>query len=229
MIFTSVIIFRTVTMYVMLVIIMRLMGKRQIGEMQLSELVVTLMLSEIAAIPIVEEEYSLFDAIIPIILLVVLEITISFFVTKSARLKRIIDGRPSVVIKDGKIRMEELRRLRITLDELLSEMRQKDIFDVRDVEYALIENNGKLSVCLKNNVRAASVEDLGIESARSGLAYTLVVDGEICTSGLFLLEMNENQVLRELKKKKIPLKNVLLMTIDEDGEISITKKPKDIS
>ena len=225
----SAIILRTVTMYIILVITMRFMGKRQIGEMQLSELVVTLMLSEIAAIPIVEEKYSLFDAVLPVILLVVLEIAISFFVTKSARLKRIVDGRPSVVVKNGEVRIKELRRLRITLDELLSEMRQKDIFDLRDVEYALIENNGKLSVCLKNKVRAASVEDLGIESARSGLAYTLVVDGEICTSGLALLEIDKSKVLSELKKKHIPLKDVLLMTVDDDGEISITKKPKDIS
>ena len=222
------IIIRTVTIYAILVITMRLMGKRQIGEMQLSELVVTLMLSEIAAIPIVEEKYSLLDAIVPVVLLVALEIAISFFVTKSSRLKRIIDGRPSVVIKDGKIRMEELRRLRITLDELLSEMRQKDIFDLRDVEYALIENNGKLSVCLKNAARAASTEDLGIEPARSGLAYTLVVDGELCTSGLALFGIDEEWVLSRLKKKKTKLKDVLLMTVDDDGEITVTKKPKDI-
>lgn len=222
------IIFRTVAIYVTLVITMRFMGKRQIGEMQLSELVVTLMLSEIAAIPIVEEEYSLFDAVLPVILLVALEMAISFFVTKSSRLKRIVDGRPSVVIKNGKIRMEELRRLRITLDELLSEMRQKDIFDIRDVEYALIENNGKLSVYIRPSARAASVEDLGIEQTRTGLAYTLVVDGELCSSGLALFEIDKEWVLDRLKKKNIRLKDVLLMTVDEDGEISVTKKSKDI-
>ena len=223
------IVVRTVIMYIFLVITMRFMGKRQIGEMQLSELVVTLMLSEIAAIPIVEEEYSLFDAALPVILLVALEMAISFFVTKSSRLKKIIDGRPSVVIKDGKIRMAELRRLRITLDELMSEMRQKDIFDIRDVEYALVENNGKLSVCLKNSARAASIEDLDIEPARAGLAYTLIIDGEICSSGLALYGIDKEWVIKKLKNKKLSLNDVLLMTVDEDGEVYVVKKQKDIS
>ena len=218
------IVIRTVTMYILLVITMRFMGKRQIGEMQLSELVVTLMLSEIAAIPIVEEEYSLSDALIPVVLLVTLEILISFLVTKSSRLKRMIDGTPSVVVKGGEIRIKELRRLRITLDELLSEMRQKDIFDIRDVEYALIENNGKLSVCLKNNVRAASVEDLGIESVRSGLAYTVIVDGEISKSGLSILNIDKAWVMKNLRKKNVPISRVLLMTVNDDGTITIIKK-----
>ena len=217
----------TAIMYFVLLITMRIMGKRQVGEMQLSELVITLMLSEIATISILDESYSLVSATLPVLLLILLEMAVSFIVTKSTWLKKTFDGRPSVIISHGEIRVRELKRLRITVDELLSELRQTDIFDIREVDYAFIENNGKLSVYLSDSARAASLTDLGITDSRPGVAHTLVVDGAVYPDSLAEIGKDEKWLHRLIKKNNYgEIKDLLLLTVDKNGETYALKKDK---
>ena len=217
----------TVIIFFVLLITMRIMGKRQVGEMRLSELVITLMLSDIATVPIVEEDSSLGRAIAPILLLVLLEMAVSYAVTKSTWLKKLLDGRPSIIISEGEIKLRELSRLRITVDELLSELRQKDIFDVRDVDYAFIENNGKLSVYLSDDARAASLTDLGITDSRPGVAHTLVVDGVVYRENLRAIGKDEKWLSDSIKKNGYKsIEGLLLLTVDKNGEFYAIKKDK---
>lgn len=219
--------FHTVIIFFVLLITMRIMGKRQVGEMRLSELVITLMLSDIATFPIVEEDSSIAMAIVPIILLVLLEMALSYAVTKSTWLKKLLEGRPSIIISEGKINPKELSRLRITVDELLSELRQKDIFDVRDVDYAFIENNGKLSVYLSDDARAASLTDLGITDSRPGVAHTLVVDGDVYRDNLKAIGKDEKWLFENIRKNGYrSTDDLLLLTVDKNGEFYAIKKDK---
>ena len=143
------IVLRTLIIYIFLLIIMRLMGKRQLGELELSELITTFLFSEIASIPITNPESSIWHAILPIIIIASLEILLSFSVLKIPILKKILTGRPSVIIQRGKINKDEMKRARLTIDELISGIRQGGIFNISEVDYAIPEENGRLTVVPK--------------------------------------------------------------------------------
>lgn len=197
---------RTAIIYFVAVFALKIMGKRQIGEMQISELTTTVLMSELLAAPAVDPDIPLTYGLIAIGVLVTLEITVSFLVTKSQTVARIFDNRPSIIIEHGTVNQEELRRLRFGLSELISELRQKDIADIRDVEYAILEPNGKISVF------------------PSSIAFTLVCDGEYCFSGMNAAGVTKKDVARELKKKKLALPEVFLMTKGTDGSYSIVER-----
>ncbi len=200
---------RTLIIYFLLIIAIRLLGKRQVGELELSELVITFMLSELATVPILDFSVPISHALIPIVVLVSSEIIFSFLVTKSSFVKKLLNGNPSYIIKHGKINQKELARLRMGLPELLGELRLKDVGDVGDVEYAILEENGKLSV---------------FEKDKSPLAHALIIDGEVVRSNLDLVSKDEKWLLSYLKKHKLELKNVFLMTICDNNNINIIMK-----
>lgn len=203
-------------MYIFLVVIMRIGGKRQIGELQLSELVTALLLSEIATAPIIDTEKSFLVAVIPICTVIILEIIITFLTTKSSIMKKIFDGSPSIVIEKGKLDQRELGRLRMSVEELIGECRQAGICDMADVEYAVLEENGKFSFFQKTE---------NGEKER-GIAHTLIVDGHISENGLRFSGMSEEQLLNELKERKLVLCNVFLYTVNDAGERNILIKEK---
>lgn len=200
---------RTLIIYFLLIIAIRLLGKRQVGELELSELVLTFMLSELATVPILDFSVPISHALIPIIVLVASEIISSFLVIKSPFVKKILNGNPSYIIKHGKINQKELARLRMGLPELLGELRLKDVGDVGDVDYAILEENGKLSV---------------FEKDKSPLAHALIIDGEVVRSNLDLVSKDEKWLLSYLKKHKLELKNVFLMTVCDNNNINIIMK-----
>ena len=200
---------RTLIIYFLLIIAIRLLGKRQVGELELSELVITFMLSELATVPILDFSVPISHALIPIVVLVSSEIIFSFLVTKSSFVKKLLNGNPSYIIKHGKINQKELARLRMGLPELLGELRLKDVGDVGDVEYAILEENGKLSV---------------FEKDKSPLAHALIIDGEMVRSNLDLVSKDEKWLLSYLKKHKLELKNVFLMTVCDNNNINIIMK-----
>lgn len=140
---------RTALLYAFIILAVRLMGKRQVSDMQTSELVITLIVSDIAAIPMQSTEQPLFTGFLPIMVLVALEIIVSILMLKSSKFRNIICGNPVVIIKDGKILKEELKKLRISYEDLYSILRQQEVFDVSDIKYGIIETNGSLSI-LKN-------------------------------------------------------------------------------
>ncbi|MBQ6626466.1 MAG: DUF421 domain-containing protein [Ruminococcus sp.] len=138
--------FRTVLLYVFIILAVRIMGKRQLSDMQTSELVVTLVISDIAAIPMQNTEQPLLSGLLPITMLVALEIIVSIIMLKSRRFRKIICGNPVVIIKDGKILEDQIKKLRITYEDLYSLLRQQEVFDVSQIKYGIVETNGSVSL-----------------------------------------------------------------------------------
>lgn len=202
---------RTLIIYLVFIITIRLMGKRQVGELEISELVITFMISELATMPIQNPSIPLSYVVIPIVVLVVGEIVSSFLVTKSKLAKKIILGNPSYIIKKGKLNQRELSRLRMGLSELLYELRLKDIDDISNIDYAILEENGKLSV---------------FEKEKSKLSHALIIDGEIVKSNLELISKDEAWVLNYLKRHNLNLKDIFLLSSNEDLSINIIMKEK---
>ncbi len=203
---------RTAIIYVLFTFAIRLMGKRQVGEMQLSELITTFMLSELAINPIQDISIPIAYSIIPLVFLFAMEVITSFLVTKLPRFRRAFMGAPSIIIRNGVLNQEELSRLRISVSELLSELRLKDIGSIDEVDYAILELNGKLSVFPKDNTKVSKV------------SHALITDGAINSSELALVKKDEKWLISELNKRKIEQEKVFLMAIDDNNKINIIIK-----
>ena len=215
---------RTVIIYAILTALMRLMGKRQLGELDVGELVITILLSEIASLPITNPEKSMLHAIIPIITLALLEILTSFLILKIPLFKKILASKPSVIIAHGRLDIKAMRRVRISMEDLVSQIRQNGIFDIDEVDYAILEENGKMSIIPKAKNRQPDFEDLGMQTDNSGMMHIIVSDGIVNGHGLHLLNKDEKWLLSILKSKSIPIKKVFCMTSNDSGSIYIIKE-----
>lgn len=217
---------RTVILYVFAIASIRVMGKRQIGELQPSDLVVTLLISQIISIPIQDTDIPLVNTIIPILLLVGFEILISVFNMKSIKFRSLMQGNPVIIINDGDINQKLLKDLRFTLDDLLESLRQKDIFDISQVQYAIVETNGQLSVLLKPEYDTVTRDDLKLQPEPQGYKCPVVIDGKIVKQDFKICNMTVNKIERITKKKNIQIKDILLMTVDSAGNHTIIRKEK---
>lgn len=206
----AVIFIRTILIYILLLVVMRISGKRQIGEIQISELVTTFLLSDIAAYPLTNPGIPILNAVIPIFTIIPLEIIFSFSSTKCATLKKLLDGNPSIVILHGKIQKKEMEHLRISMDDLLCELRLKSIASVSDVDYAILEQNGQISIFEKN---------------QAPLSHAIIIDGTLNTKLLKQIGKNKHWVLEILKSKNIKdFKDVFLLSVTDDGNITLIKQ-----
>ncbi len=221
------IVFRTALMYFFLIFIMRIMGKRQIGQLQPGEFIIAMLISEIAAFPMEDPDIPIYYAIIPIAVLAFLELITSFAALKFIRMRSLFQGHSIVVIKNGELDRKQLRRLRYTVDDLLESLRQKDVFDISDVQYAIVETDGSLSVLLKPEKRTASVSDVNASPDTKGLPRILISDGRMIDSQINKSVMTKDEVEKLLKKHKLGKKDVLLLTADENGNINIIEKNKE--
>ena len=203
---------------------MRLMGKRQVGEMQAAELIITLLLSELAVSTITSKDLPIIHSIIPIFLLLSLEVITSFALTKSNRLKKLLNGAPTVLIKDGEINIKALVDNRIEIDELMAELRQKNAPDITSVKYAILEDNGKLSVFLKTENSPPTGQDLHIHPADSGIAHEIIIDGEIVEENLTLMGKDEEWLQARLSDNHAKLEDVFLFTLNDADEIRLIRK-----
>ena len=219
---------RTILLYIVIILAIRIMGKRQIGELQTSELVVTLLISDIAAIPMQNTEQSLLSGIVPILILIVCEIIISFLMLKRAGFRRIICGKPIVIISDGKINQSEMHRLRMRTEDLSEELRQQGIFNIEDVGFAIVETNGKLSVLKKPEKDIPTAEELGIKTNDKGLEVVVISDGEISKYSLKICGLNRDWLFDILKKENTELNDVFLMIANGQGEYKIIEKERKI-
>lgn len=210
---------RTILIYLLLLLAMRLMGKRQIGELEVTDLVITLLLSDIATHPIVDPENPLSHALIPIITLLATEVTLSLLLSRFPKLKNLGSARPNVLIRNGKINQTELDRLRISSDELISELRQKNVTSIDDVAYAILEQNGKISVIPKVDCQPPTREDLALQTAEHGIMHILISRGVINRYNLKLLGYNDIWLNKQLSRRHCRVKDVFLMTVDDTGEI----------
>jgi uncharacterized membrane protein YcaP (DUF421 family) len=195
-----------------LTISLRITGKRQIGELDVGDLVTTLLVSELAAIPIDDPDIPLMNAIIPILLVICLEIVLSTIKNKSSFLKRTFDGEPVYIIYNGRLLQSRLRDNRISLDELLSELRSQGVFDICEVEYAIIEQNGTLSVKKYDG---------------ESIAHTLLIDGEILSDSVYRLGLDKRWVEKQLAELELTVSETFLMTVDSDGKTTVIKKEKE--
>ena len=213
---------RTLLIYLLLLLAMRLMGKRQIGELEVTDLVITLLLSDIATHPIVDPDNPLSHALIPIITLLVTEVTLSLILSRFPRLKNVGSARPNILIQNGQINRRELDRLRISSDELISELRQKDVTNIDDVAYAILEQNGKISVIVRQRCQPPTREDLSITSEDSGIMHILVSRGVINRHNLNLLGKDKAWLEGQLRRRHCTLREVFLMTIDDTDQIYLS-------
>ncbi|MBR6644946.1 MAG: DUF421 domain-containing protein [Clostridia bacterium] len=216
---------RSFITYILLLLVLRLMGKRQIGELQPSELVTTLLLSEVASQPVTDDNIPLVYGLVPVAAILSFEVILSFAITKNKKFKKIMTGEISVLIDKGKLNMKEMKKNRISLEELASELRQKNIADISRVQYAIMEKNGKISVIEKAEYQPCTLEDMNIQSEERGIAHAFIVDGEICYENIESSGKNEEFLKKELEKRKIKsAEDIVLFTCDDAGNINIIRK-----
>ncbi|MBO5305436.1 MAG: DUF421 domain-containing protein [Clostridia bacterium] len=218
------ILIRTVIIYIFLLTIMRIMGKRQLGELEVSELVSTLLLSDIASLPITDQSIPLVYAIIPIVTITTFEVVMSVLLTKVPFFKNLLSARPAVLIQKGVVDRKEMMKNRISIDELLSELRQKDISDITEVDYAIIEQNGKMTVFPKRLHAQPTSKELGLAPMERGICHVLISDGRINRHGLSCTGKSEEWVIGVLKKQKTSLKEVFLMTLDDSDRVNVIQR-----
>lgn len=220
------ILIRTVLIYILLHAMLRLMGKRQLGELEVTELISTLLLSELATFPIENAEIPVLFALIPITVIVSLEIILSFIKNKSRRLKRLLEGVPSILIERGKLRQSELRHLRLSAEEFLGELRLQGVTRLSDVYYAILEPNGQLSVILRKECQPITPQDLNIPQKETGISHTLVIDGAISTHELKVCNKTEEWLRKKLKEEGATLQNTFLFSIDDAGKTTFIPKER---
>ncbi len=220
-----VVLLRTLLLYSFVVIFMRIMGKRQIGQLQPFELVVTLMLSELAAIPMQNTGIPLVNGIIPILTLVVAQIVLSYVSLKSERVRGIICGTPSVLIENGRIVEPELQRLRYNLSDLLEQLRAKNVPNISDVEFAILETSGQLSVIPKSQKRPVVPDDINLLTPYEGIPYSVIMDGHIIHKNLIKLGLDIPWLQKELEKLGIENpRQVLFASVDSQRKLYYQKK-----
>lgn len=206
----------------------RLMGKRQIGDMQPNELVITLLISELAAIPLQDTGQPLLFGITAIFMLVVLEISMSILAMKSKTFRRLTSGKSVVVIKNGEIDQAAMKSVRMTILDLVELLRGQNVFDIDTVAYAVLEVNGDLSVLLKSPEQNATAKDLGLKPEPARFPVTIITDGKLEKDALQNLKITEEEVKKILQKNKTSIKEVFLMTMDRHEKYNIINKRKDL-
>lgn len=217
---------RTIILYILLVLALRLMGKKQIGELQPSELAVTILISELAAIPMQETGIPLVSGIVPIFTLVVCDIVISVLVLKSRRVRRFITGKPSILIRNGIIDQKELKKQGFNLDDLMEELRLCGYLNVDEVAYAICETNGKLSVFPNSENMPVTAKMLNLSPEDSGFPITVISDGLIALHALKTAGKDLVWLDKTLKAKGYSADDVFLMTVDKKSKAMIIPKEK---
>lgn len=215
---------RTLFLYFIIILAVRVMGKRQISELQTTELVVTLLISDIASIPMQNTSLPLVSGVIPILILVSCEILLSAGMLKNAKFRKLVCGKPIVIINDGKIDQKEMRRLRMSTEDLSEQLRQMDVFNFSEVAYAIVETNGKLSVLKKPEDQQPTNSMLGIVAPEDGFYAVVVSDGEISNFSASLCGVSNNWIEGVIKGEKLSLNEVFIMTANKNKDYYLVKK-----
>ncbi len=210
---------RTMVLYFVLVLTVRLMGKRQIGEMEPAEFVVTMLIANLAAIPMQDIAIPLFSGLVPILVILGIELILSVLTMRSIKIRKLLCGKPVILIENGKILEENLTATRVNLDELTAHLREKDIFDLAQIKYAILETNGQLSTLLYEEYLPVTPKDTGMSVGESGLPVTIVSSGRVLEENLRLTGLDTNWLKKELKKRSSTIRSTLLMTVDSTGKI----------
>lgn len=217
---------RTIILYILVLVVMRFMGKREIGQLQPFELAISIMIADLATIPMAETGIPISNGIVPILGLLVMHLTISVINLKSIKMREIICGKPAILIYRGRIQEKTMKRERFTINELEERLRGYNVANIGDIEYAILETSGQISILQKPNKRNTIPEDFGIMPEYEGIAYDLVIDGKIMKENLEKLNKDYNWLLKQLEPFKIKPEETLIATIDGKGNFFCQEKEK---
>lgn len=215
---------RTAVMYLAILVSVRLMGKRQISQLQTSELVVTLLISELAVLPINEAAGGVMNGLVPMATLVVCELLVSLWMLKSNRVRRLVCGKPVLVVENGKINQQAMRRLRLSTEELFEQLRQNGVFSLEEVAYAIVETNGSMSIARHAKDDSLTPKQAGVKVKPAYLELVVISDGEISKSSLHLCGKDEHWLHEQLKFANLSLPHVFLMTATREGKVRIVER-----
>ena len=210
---------RTIILYFLIVVGMRLMGKRQIGELEPSELVLTMMISDLATVPMQDFGIPLLAGVIPILTLLSLSMLLSQLSLLSLRFRELMCGPPSILIRNGKLQQDAMRKNRYTLDELLEQLRGQGYVSVDEVRWAVLENSGQLSILPWARQRPPTAEELGLTPEEDELPFILINDGRIVRRNLARSGRNEAWLQKELRRTGHSAGEIFLLTVDGSGKV----------
>ena len=217
---------RTLILYVVVLVMIRVMGKRQISELQTSELVVTLLISNIAVIPMQDTSLPLLSGVVPILLLVGCEIILSWLMLKNSAFRALVCGKPQIIISNGTVNQKKMKLLRISTEDLMEQLRQAGVFALSDVKYAILETNGKLSVLKKPEKESVTAQQMHIENFDDEFEVVVISDGEIAEGSMNVCGVTKSWINKTLKKNKIDIKDVFIMTANSEHSYNIIKKER---
>ena len=217
---------RTVILYLVLIAVIRLMGKRQIGQMAPSEFVVTMLVANLAAIPLEEVDIPLHSGLVPILTVLGLEMILALLSLRSLLVRKLLCGKPVILIDNGRILQENLRRTRVTLDELTGHLREKDVLDIGTVQFAILETNGDLSVFPFPKERPATAKEARIQADKQALPITLISDGRLLPENLQIAGKSRAWLDRYLEEKQATVETTWLLTIDATNKTRFYRKEK---
>ena len=217
---------RTVVLHLVLIAVIRLMGKRQIGQMEPAEFVVTMLVANLAAIPMQDGAIPLYSGLVPILTVLGLELVLSALSLRSMKLRRLLCGKPVILIENGRLLQQNLRKTRITLDELSGHLREKDVLDIRSVQYAILETNGNLSVFPYPKEKPASAKDAGIPTRKQYLPVTVISDGVLLEENLRLAKKDMAWVQQRLRERQVTLPETWLLTVDGADRVIFYRKER---
>lgn len=222
----SVTLIRGLILYFAIIVCMRFMGKRQLGELQPTELVITILISEIVSIPMENNDTPMINSLFAVLMLVCLEIINSVIIMKSSFLRYKLQGKPAIIIRNGKLDQKKLKDLRLTADDLFDQLRQKDVFDISQVQYAILETNGTLSVMKKAEFDPPNAKDTGIKVKSDELQQLVVADGKYIKCLIKEADLKLNDIEKAIKKEKVSKADILALLMDSNGKYTLIKKEK---
>ena len=216
--------FRTIILYLILILVIRLMGKRQIGQMEASEFVVTMLVANLASIPMQDGAIPLYSGLVPILTVLGVELTLSFLSLRSIVVRKLLCGKPVILIENGNILQDNLRKTSVTLDELTGHLREKGVLDLETVQYAILETNGNLSVFPYPKHAPASAKDAGIQVSRQFIPLTIISDGYLSKENLQKAGKDMAWMERVLKQHNATKETTWLLTVDGRDHILFLPK-----
>lgn len=215
---------RAFIIYAFVILAVRLMGKRQVGELKPHELVITILLSAVAVIPLEENSMPLANCLVPILLFISMEIITSIISMKSLWFRNLLQGKPIFIIRKGKLDQSKLKQMRFTIDDIVDALRQKDIFDLSEVEDAVIETNGSLSVLPKAEYKPLTPNDVNISVTEKGTPITIIMDGKPISEYFNELKIKDSEIELILQTVNTDVSKIMLLTIDDDGNTFLINK-----
>ena len=220
----TIILIRTIIIYAIMIFSIKIMGKRQISDLQTSELVITIMITNIATLPMEDPAEPLLASLLPIIVLICCEIAISCLMLKNRRIREMICGKPVIVISEGEIRQKAMKYLRLSTQDLVEQLRQLDVFSLDDVWFAKMETNGQMSVMKKSEKQPPNAENTGLKLQSPPLETVIISDGNVSHESMKICNLDDDWLSETLKKNNINQKDVFLMVANKERKFKIIRK-----